>query len=134
MITIPEGTTFIGEMRSKGRMRFNGRMEGSADVNGSIIVGKPCVWVGRICADVVIVEGRVEGDIVARQKLELRHDAYVLGHIKSPNIAISEGARLHGDVDMAPPRPIGLIENLGANKPEQPQSTEEVKPRLAGQA
>jgi cytoskeletal protein CcmA (bactofilin family) len=48
----------------------------------------------------VVVEGRVEGDIAARGKLDLVAGARVTGDISSPVIAMDVGAICEGQVHM----------------------------------
>ncbi|MDH5378204.1 MAG: polymer-forming cytoskeletal protein [Gammaproteobacteria bacterium] len=111
MIVIPENTTFIGELRSSGRLRIDGHFEGDGYIDGLLVISSTCVWKGKAVADVIVVEGVVEGELVARRKLEFCSRADVSGTITSPEIAIARGARVTGELRMAAPQPpIGLVD------------------------
>jgi cytoskeletal protein CcmA (bactofilin family) len=46
------------------------------------------------------VAGRVEGQIVARERAELLASAEVKGSVQAPKVVIAEGARLEGSIAM----------------------------------
>lgn len=120
MIIIPAGTTIIGELRSKGRIRVDGRVEGVGDIDGLLLITKDCVWKGKITADIIVIEGTVEGEIIARQRLKVHTNSHVSGNITSPQIQIEEGALISGRLYMRKPdAPIGLLENRSKKKPNE---------------
>jgi cytoskeletal protein CcmA (bactofilin family) len=117
MITIPAETTLIGEIRSKGRIRIDGHVEGNGEIDGLLLLTQHCVWKGKLTADEVIIEGTVEGDIIARKKLAIYPNAKVSGSIICPNVEIMAGASFTGDLMMSRPKPpIGLLENQQKKK------------------
>lgn len=82
-------------------------VEGS--VVGDIMLPKNTVTVGRsgnlqatIHARIVIVEGRVEGDLVGGEQIEIRRSGNVLGNITSPRVGLEDGAQFKGNIDMSP--------------------------------
>ncbi len=91
---------FVGDLKSSENMRVESRVVGDGEVSGALIVGAQCVWKGNISADIVIVDGRVDGNINASKKLVLLPGARVSGDIKSPAIAMAEGAVCEGKVHM----------------------------------
>jgi cytoskeletal protein CcmA (bactofilin family) len=91
---------FTGELNSRESVRIDGRVNGTAEIAGMIRLGPECNWQGSVTADVVVVEGRVEGDISARGKLDLVAGARVTGDISSPVIAMDVGAICEGQVHM----------------------------------
>jgi len=76
----------------------HGHVEGDGEIDGAVLIGPDGLWVGNITADTVVVKGRVDGNIHARFKLELRPSARVKGNLTSPLIAIAEGAVVQGKV------------------------------------
>ena len=54
---------------------------------------------GDVCARVITVLGRVEGNLTAAALIELRSTAVVTGRLVAPHLSIEEGARFHGTVD-----------------------------------
>jgi len=88
----------VGALVGPDNYVVHGRVQGDSDIDGALLIGPDCLWVGNITADTVIIKGRVEGDVQARFKLELRPSARVKGNLSSPVIAIAEGAVLQGQV------------------------------------
>jgi len=98
MIRIPKDATIIGELRCNGATRVDARVEGEGNINGVLLISQSCVWVGKITADKIIVEGTVEGQIIARQKLQIAPKGKVSGIISAPEMHLAPGAILNCDV------------------------------------
>jgi cytoskeletal protein CcmA (bactofilin family) len=92
---------FTGELSSQESVRIDGHAVGTAEIADMVRLGPECNWQGSVSADVVVVEGRVEGDIAARSKLDLLAGARVTGDIRSPVIAMDVGAICEGQIHMA---------------------------------
>lgn len=108
-MTISKDTVFKGEFHSKGKITLEGRVEGNGHVEGTLLVSRTGSWVGNIVTDIVIVEGAVEGNIAARQKLLLLANARVNGTLFSKCIHMEEGARFTGKLQMKSPALVGEI-------------------------
>ena len=116
-------------------IKIRGEVSGDEDllvqgeVEGSVALGKHQVTVGddgrvkaSIAARLVIVEGRVEGDVTAEEQVILRASARVEGDIAAPRVVIEDGARFRGSVDMGDPsesaaKDSGRQEARGSGKP-----------------
>jgi len=124
MITIPSNTTIIGEFRSSGRVCFQGNFEGKADIDGMLVITHTAVWKGRVCADRVVIEGNIEGDVIARQVVEIGPNAVINGTVTSPKISIDQGGKINGKMNMQAPDPIGLLDWKKEESITQPTDTE----------
>ncbi|HEC12672.1 MAG TPA: polymer-forming cytoskeletal protein [Acidiferrobacteraceae bacterium] len=93
-------STFIGKFTGSDNYMVRGKVIGECDLKNTIIVGEGGHWEGSITAANVIVAGTIDGDIVARKKLELVATAVVKGNLAAPEIAVAEGAKLDGKLDM----------------------------------
>ena len=91
---------FVGKLEGFENYVVHGRVRGDSDLHGMLMVGPTCQWEGNILADVVIVKGLVQGNVTARQKVELRSTARVSGLVRAPVVAVGEGAVVQGG--MAP--------------------------------
>ena len=49
----------------------------------------------------MVIQGKVEGNITANQRVELRNSGVVIGDIKTQRILIEEGAIFKGKLDTA---------------------------------
>lgn len=97
---VGETTKFEGSFKGGENFIVRGEVRGDSVVDGAVVIAEPGSWHGQITADVVVVEGRVEGGIDAREKIEILSTAKVLGTLQSPTLAIANGAFHEGEIRM----------------------------------
>jgi cytoskeletal protein CcmA (bactofilin family) len=73
----------------------------------------------NIKAREVVILGKVQGNVEASDKLEVRKDARVVGDIKTARIVIEDGAYFKGSIDIVKPEPA----KYSASLQPQPQVT-----------
>ena len=98
--SVGEGTLFTGSFSGGENIVVRGQVQGKSDVDGVVVIANSGKWLGELSADVVVVAGRVEGDIFAREKIEVQAGANITGNLTSPVIAIESGAVHVGRIDM----------------------------------
>lgn len=89
---------YVGVIEGRDNYVVHGRVEGNCDIDGVLLIGPDCLWIGSITADTVIIKGRVEGGIRAHFKIEVRPGARIKGDLSSPLIAVAEGAVVQGRI------------------------------------
>ncbi len=57
---------------------------------------------GDIRARVIVIDGKVEGDLYATESVNIRATAKVKGNVFAPRVGISEGAFFQGQIEMQP--------------------------------
>ena len=92
-----------GDIQSSGTLRIDGTVEGTISADGSIVVTKGGAAKGNITADNIVIGGAVEGNVIAREKVELRSTGVLHGDIITVvrGLAISEGAVFEGSCKMS---------------------------------
>lgn len=98
---VGHGTTLTGETEFHAMLRVDGHLIGTvSSESGTLIIGTN----GQVDANIVVaaamINGTVNGDIVASEKLQLGRTARVLGNIQSPRLIVEEGAILEGSCSM----------------------------------
>ena len=93
-----------GEIAGSSDIFLDGEMEGKVRLtSGCVTIGPN----GRTHADVyareIVVEGKVEGALEARERVQVRRSAAVSGDIIAPRISIEDGALVEGNVETAQP-------------------------------
>jgi cytoskeletal protein CcmA (bactofilin family) len=91
----------------------NGTLSGREDltvegqVDGQIELGDHVLTVGpngritaKVAARVIIVLGRVTGNLIASDKVDIRESGSVEGDIVAPRVAIADGSHVRGRIDM----------------------------------
>jgi len=88
-------SSFKGEIDSKWTLRVDGFIEGNIAVDW-IVIGEKAKINGNIDARGVIVSGKVEGNIQAKELVEIKNKGQVFGAVSAPLLSIAEGAILDG--------------------------------------
>ncbi len=97
-IILGQGMVHVGMLEGRDNYVVHGQVDCNCDIDGVLLIGPDCLWVGNIQADTIIVKGRVQGNIHAHFKLEVREGARIKGNLSSPLIAVAEGALVQGTV------------------------------------
>ena len=97
---VAPSTKIVGELSGKGNYVFCGTVEGECDVEGPVTLAEGCHWSGVVRATDVIISGTVEGDVIARQRVEVAGTARITGSLSGKSIAVAEGAVIEGDINV----------------------------------
>lgn len=98
---IGKSVVIKGELSGSEDLYVDGQVEGSISLKGnSLTVGPHGQIKASVEAKGVIVQGKLEGNILASDRVELRKTAVVTGDVSTQRIAIEEGAYLRGKVDI----------------------------------
>lgn len=90
-----------GELSGSEDLYVDGQVEGTIALKGnSLTVGPNGQVKASVEAKGVVVQGRLDGNIQASDRVELRKSATVTGDITAQRISIEEGASLKGKVDI----------------------------------
>jgi cytoskeletal protein CcmA (bactofilin family) len=99
---IGKSVVIKGELSGSEDLYVDGQVEGSIALkNNSLTVGPNGQIRASVEAKGVIIQGKLEGNVTASDRVELRKSAIVTGDIATQRIAIEEGAYLKGKVDIA---------------------------------
>ncbi len=111
---IGAGTVVRGDVVFTGGLRIDGTIEGNvttADAQpGTLVVSEQARVDGRIIVSHVVVNGTVNGPIVARDYLELQRRARVDGDLTYRTIEMQLGAVVAGRLHHAEPGTADVVE------------------------
>lgn len=96
------GTSALaGEINFKGMMRVDGRLSGRVNSpDGTLIVSSGGMVEAQVEVAVAKINGTVEGDITATERIELGRTARVSGNLQTPALVVEEGAIFEGGCRM----------------------------------
>jgi cytoskeletal protein CcmA (bactofilin family) len=98
---VGHGTTLTGETNFQMMLRVDGHLTGSvASDGGTLIVGTNGVVDANVSVASAMINGTVNGDIVATERLQLGRTAKVVGNIETPRLVLEDGAILEGGCSM----------------------------------
>jgi len=102
----PNGTfvgpniTIEGTISGSEPVLVEGSVRGQIKLSGDLHIGTKARVEATVHARNVVVEGKLNGDLSADDRVELVASATVNGNIKAPKIIVAEGAKFRGSVDM----------------------------------
>lgn len=93
-----------GDIRFRSGLHVDGAIDGGvfADGPGTLVVSSQGRIKGRIEVPKVILDGSVEGDVIASERIELRANARVTGNIEYGSIQMVLGAKVDGKLAFLP--------------------------------
>lgn len=90
-----------GEISGNEDLRLDSQFEGSIALGGfRLTIGPGSHVDGEIVAREVVVLGEVNGNISARDKLEIKKGSSVVGDLSTARIMIEEGAYFKGSIEI----------------------------------
>lgn len=98
---IGKSVVIRGELSGSEDLYIDGQVEGNIELQGnSLTIGPNGQVKANISAKGVVVQGKLEGNIRASDRAELRKSAIIVGDITTQRVAIEEGAYFKGKVDI----------------------------------
>ncbi len=91
-----------GDLTADEHLHIEGVVDGTIETTTDVIVGTEGRVNANIRAATVLIHGRVIGDVMATNKVELTSTALLQGNIRAPKLAIAELAMFKGSIDMRP--------------------------------
>lgn len=107
------GKSFVikGEMSGDDQIHIDGRVEGPIMLSdGRVNIGRDAVVKSNVQAGEVIVRGSLEGNLTARDRVEVHSGGSLTGDVKAARVTVELGAYFHGRVDMSRPEPKNHID------------------------
>jgi cytoskeletal protein CcmA (bactofilin family) len=118
-----EGTQFKGVLSFAGAVRVDGQLEGEIVGDEVLIIGEPGYVKAEIEVGTLVVSGRVQGTVTAKQRVELLRPSRVTGTIRTPCLVVAEGAMFNGNCEMTGPDEDKVV-RLEPKQEEGPQAAE----------
>jgi cytoskeletal protein CcmA (bactofilin family) len=90
-----------GELSGSEDLYLDGEVEGTIELNNHTLVVGPN---GRVRANIsareVVLHGRAEGNVTAKERVELKKSCVLSGDITTQRIVIEDGAFFKGSIDL----------------------------------
>src|SRR5213080_4254608 len=93
---------FKGNLRFSGELTLDGKLEGDITSDGTLNLGDNAVVKGNITATSVIVRGKINGNITAREKIEIKSRTELFGDIRSARLVMEDGVTFVGQTEVNP--------------------------------
>jgi cytoskeletal protein CcmA (bactofilin family) len=114
-----------GNIKFTGELTLDGKLDGEVHTDGVLNLGDSAVVNGNINAQTVVVRGKVNGNINAKDKIEIKAKAELFGDIRAAKLAIEEGVTFVGKTEVNPNKvtPVPPLPRTG----EAPKAPEPAK-------
>jgi cytoskeletal protein CcmA (bactofilin family) len=99
---IGNDTHIKGEMTFKKSVRLVGSLEGRVVGEGELHVAEGARCKADVESPAVVVDGAIEGNVTARDKIQLNAKGVVRGDIRAGKMVMSEGASFYGQCAIGP--------------------------------
>jgi cytoskeletal protein CcmA (bactofilin family) len=100
-VSIGKSIVIKGEVSGSEDLTIEGEVEGKIELRDHILSVGPTGRVqAHIVAKAIVVHGQVTGNLTATEKVDVRENGAVEGDIVAPRVAIADGAKFRGSVDM----------------------------------
>ena len=111
-----------GTLKFSGELTFEGKLEGEISSDGALQLGDSAVINGNINATSVVLRGKINGNVTAKEKIEIKAKTELFGDIKSAKLVVEEGVTFVGKTEVNPNKaaPSPVPAPRGERPPERP--------------
>ena len=95
-----KNSEFSGKIISEGIFRLDGKMEGEIFHSGTLMIGESAVIKGKMEVNILTLNGLVEGEVRAKERVEIHSKGKLYGTLSTPILVIQEGGIFEGNCKM----------------------------------
>ena len=95
-----KGSEFEGKLTFEGTVRIDGKFSGEISTGDVLVIGEGAKVQAEINAGSVVINGEVQGNVHAKNSIELHQPARVHGNLESPQLSIDKGVIFEGTSKM----------------------------------
>jgi len=100
-VNIGKSVVIKGELSGSEDLTIEGQVEGKIELRQNMLtIGPNAKIKAQVFAKTVVVEGTVQGNISAGERIDIRDKGIVEGNLAAPRVSIADGAQFRGSVDM----------------------------------
>ncbi|NQU40419.1 MAG: polymer-forming cytoskeletal protein [Lentisphaerae bacterium] len=122
---IAEDIEITGSIKCASTIQIDGKLNGDLNCAGNATIGANAVINGNISSDSTIIKGQVNGNVAAKDRIQLTSTAKLTGDIRSKRLSVEDGATLIGKTEVNPSGQAGPRATAD-HKPVQPGAEEDV--------
>ena len=93
-------TKLFGKLTFTEALKIDGYFEGEIESSGVLFVEEGAHVVADIKAYTVVIAGHVEGNVIAKEKVEMLETCKLVGNVKTRKLRISDGVSFEGKCEM----------------------------------
>lgn len=99
--TIGPSLAIQGELRGDEDLVVEGKFKGTIQLKkNTLTIGTNGSIDAEVYAHTILVDGTVNGNLYASERISIRKSARITGNLFAPRISLEDGARFRGSIDM----------------------------------
>ena len=91
-----------GTLKFSGDLTFDGKLDGDIASEGTLSLGDNAIIKGTIDVGSVIVRGKITGNVIAKDKIDIKAKTELFGDIRASKLVIEEGVTFVGKSEINP--------------------------------
>ncbi len=119
-----------GTLKFNGELTFDGKLDGDIHSEGILTLGDNANVKGTIDVGSVVVRGKITGNVIAKEKIELKVKTELFGDVKAAKLVIEEGVTFVGKSEVNPNKVAPTTPPPQRDRPVEPGKPAGVKPGL----
>ncbi len=101
MANIGKSITLKGDLSGNEDLVIEGHIEGRVDLpSNQLTIGANGSCSAEVHAKTVVVIGKVNGNVIATERIEIQATGLVNGDVSAPKLIVQEGAVVNGSIEM----------------------------------
>ncbi len=107
--SVGKGLVFNGAITGTGALFVDGEVVGNINLPDSRVTVGPNGRVSdglSVCINAreIVIMGKVRGNVLAADRVEIRSEGWLTGNVSASRISIADGAFFKGDIDLRTPQ------------------------------
>ncbi len=116
-----------GTLKFTGELTFDGKLDGDINSEGVLNLGDNAVVKGTIDVGSLVARGKITGNLIAKDKIDLKTKTELFGDVRAAKLVIEEGVTFVGKSEVNPNK-------VTPSAPPPARPMEPVKPVLGKSA
>jgi cytoskeletal protein CcmA (bactofilin family) len=100
--TLNSDVELKGSLKFAGELSFDGKLDGDITSDGALNLGDNAVVKGNLNVNSVVLRGKINGNVIAKEKIEIKAKTELFGDVRSAKLVIEEGVTFVGKSEVNP--------------------------------
>jgi len=122
--TLSSDVEIKGNLKFTGELTFDGKLDGEINSDGALNLGENAVINGNISVNSVVVRGKINGNVAAKEKIDIKTKTELFGDIRAAKLVIEEGVTFVGKTEVNPNKVAAIPTPSAPRAPEPPKVSE----------
>ena len=111
-----------GTLKFAGELTFAGKLDGDIQSEGVLNLGDEAIVKGGINVNTAVVRGKINGNVTAKDKIEIKARTEMFGDVRASKLVVEEGVTLVGKCEINPKSPPAAFPPRGI-EPAKPETS-----------